>query len=443
MYKLISFTGQSALVSSSMKELKAKLEAMDKKVSIVQLKLPAKQDASPYIASTYDTNFRYDKTKQLVEKYKTSDYVFITGYSLDTMLREIPKLQSISAMKSYCYWLDAIESVTYQIPRADKTVTIRSAKAKNLSILESVVPYAITNIHSKNLTQLLDQLLEVKKPAQGTPKSKTKGTLLEVIASLGKGTPFQYNELSPPTEKENPELHDLLTLRKLVVKELGEDNYFAQIIQPLGTPYSLDIKHAAHYSDAIEKVLDNFDGNFYPNALQPTVTFNPRNELQLADQIGWEYGYETNNLTYIEKTRIIETWAQSNQRNNDALHIKCQTTLSYHDIFTLIKNFRGIKITIQKPSPHVGFVDISEAPDKITEAIEYAFDQSTKLCAVTSNTDFLLMGHRTSCEIVLNYSHYKKIEIFPSINLSEEFRQFQVALKDSLQVAFPSIHAIN
>ena len=65
MNKLISFTGQSTLVTSSMKELKAKLEAMGKKVSIVQLKLPAKQDASPYIASTYDTNYRYDKTKQL------------------------------------------------------------------------------------------------------------------------------------------------------------------------------------------------------------------------------------------------------------------------------------------------------------------------------------------------------------------------------------------
>ena len=442
MNKLISFTGQSTLVTSSMKELRAKLEAMGKKVSIVQLKLPAKQDASPYIASTYDTNYRYDKTKQLVNKYKNSDFLFVTGYSLDTMLREIPKLRSVSAMKSYCYWLDAIESVNYQIPRADITVIIRSAKAKNLAILESVVPYAITSLHSKNLVKLVDLLLEVKQPALGTPKNKTNGTLLEVIATIGKGVPLQYSELSPPTEKENPDLHDLLTLRKLVVKELGEDNYYAQIIQPLGTPYSLETKHPARYSDAIEKVLDNFDGNFYPNELQPKATFSPRNELQLADQIGWEYGYETKTLSYIEKTRLIETWAQSTKRNNDALRISCQLTLSYLDIFALLKSIRGLKITLQKPSPHTGYVDISAAPDKITEAIEYAFDQSTRLSAMTLNNGFLLMGHKNNCLIEMSYKQLLQIIKINKEASTEPMQMLIKHLEDELAVVFPSIGAI-
>ena len=443
MNKIISFTGQSTLVTSSMKELKTKLEAKGKKVTIVQLKLPAKHDASPYIASTYDTNYRYDKTKQLLEKYKTSDFIFITGYSLDTMLREIPKLESLSAMKSYCYWLDAIESVNYQISRADVSVIIRTGKAKNLTILESVVPYSITSLHSKNFLQLIDMLLEVNKPKAATiSKNKTKSTLLEVIATLGKGAPLQFNELSPPTEKDNPDLHDLLTLRKLVVKELGEDNYYSQIIQPLGSPYSIDTKHPVRYSDALEKMFDSFEGNFYPSQLPPKVTFNPRNELQLADQIGWEYGYETKNLSYIEKTRLIETWAQSTRRNNDALRISCHITLSYLDIFTLLKSIRGLKITLQKPSPHTGFVDISTAPEKISEAIEYAFDQSTKLSAMTLNNEYLLLGHKNNCLIEMSYKQLHQITKINKENMSELMQIFIQHLVNELELKFPTLQEL-
>ena len=443
MNKIISFTGQSTLVTSSMKELKTKLEAKGKKVTIVQLKLPAKHDASPYIASTYDTNYRYDKTKQLLEKYKMSDFIFITGYSLDTMLREIPKLGSVSAMKSYCYWLDAIESVNYQIPRANVSVIIRTGKAKNLTILESVVPYSITSLHSNNFLQLIDMLLEVNKLKAATiSKNKTKSTLLEVIATLGKGAPLQFNELSPPTEKDNPDLHDLLTLRKLVVKELGEDNYYSQIIQPLGSPYSIDTKHPVRYSDALEKMFDSFEGNFYPSQLPPKVTFNPRNELQLADQIGWEYGYETKNLSYIEKTRLIETWAQSTRRNNDALRISCNITLSYLDIFTLLKSIRGLKITLQKPSPHTGFVDISTAPEKISEAIEYAFDQSTKLSAMTLNNEYLLLGHKNNCLIEMSYKQLHQITKINKENMSELMQIFIQHLVNELELKFPTLQEL-
>jgi len=439
MSKIISFTGQPSIVSSSMKQIKAGIEATGKKVVIIQIKLPAKDDASPYIASTYDTNARYDKVFSLFEKHKDIDYILVSGYTLDTMFTQIPKLPSISAMKSYCYWLDAIESVTYSIPRADEKVIIGSNKNKQLKLIKSVLPYDVLSVDSKNISELTERIVIAKNYKNEEVGKKRNATLFDVIATLGKGASVPYAELISPTEEQNPDLYDLLTLRKLVSKELGEDQYYSQIIQPLGTPYSINSRLQGKYSTSIAKVIDSFEGNFIANENKPTITFMPRNELQLVEQIGWEYGFDTSNLTYIEKTRILETWTQSNHRNNDVLQITCRTILSYYDIFSLIKNVPGIKVTMQRPSAHLGYIDISSAPTKITEAIEYAFDQSTKLCAISQNSDYLLMGHKSDCLIVLNFMQAATIIKSEEKNKSELFQLFSHQLKDALAITFPSI----
>lgn len=399
MSKLISITTGNGIKSGdAILAVKNSLQLKGKKVHIIKSKWIGKDSDSPFVSSIFDTNNRYEQQKSIETKLAENDFVIVDGYTTSTMAKQLNKFESESAKRSYCIWLDSLESITYNIKRADITLLITDKKIDTLNQLAKIFPNDFYLTNSKQYLELLDNILDIK--TRTTESKNFESNLLNVIYSLNANRNINYNIEYSPNYIQDVKLQDLLELRAQVEEKLPEADYFLSIMTPLGTATKLTGQLDSIFSSSLERIFERLEQNYPELDESIKIIASPKTELELVSKISFKYGFEPKDITYQEKMRILETWAMHlNQADASAISLKTSSILSLHDIISLYKHLPTVYIEIQKIDARNGFVDTSRAPANILDLIENAFDESTSTAITSQDSKYLLLGHKTNCKL--------------------------------------------
>ncbi len=424
MGKLISIVSNSRKQSERIAiEVQKLLKKKGNKVALAQIAGDTAPDytKSPYISSLYDINARYAQEKVIRSKLKANDYVIVLGYSEETMVRELAKLNTLPEMKNYYNWLSNIEQNTYAIKPTDATYLVTDYPQDTLHILSKMKNNKYIIMPSKNsVNRIVKNIHSLKIP----PKPVTSNTLFDVISLISSGIKVDYSYID--TQINDKGLQELIAANKLISKKLkATDSYIENITKPLGLPVYINNipKILPQHTKGMLNLFDTLMDRYHTSTQAGNeIVSHPKNEVELSNLIAENYGMKNNeNIKYTERMRIIENWAM--QPNKTILQkyftFEISTLLSFYDLLLLNQHFSPV-ITWEPISPINGYIDCT-APESVETIVQETFDNSTVLSSTASkkSEQYLLLGHKVVVKIVFNWNDVSRLFEKSSLGGSE------------------------
>lgn len=442
MGKLISIVSNSRKQSEKIAiAVQKELKKNNKKVALAQIAGDTAPDytKSPYISSLYDINARYAQEKVIESKLKINDYVIVLGYSEETIVRELAKLNSTNEIKNYCNWISSIERNTYTLIPADAVYLVSDYAQDTLHILSKMNNKKYSILPSKNsVNKIVKNILNLK--VQPVPIANN--TLYDVINLISTGIQVDYKYSETPTNDKG--LQELIASNKLISKKLkGADFYIENITKPLGTSVYINnfSKTIPQHTKGMVDLFDTFTERYHDNnEFSIEITSHPKNEIELSNLIAENYGLSKDvNLKYTERMRIIENWVMQPNRIILASYfsLEINTILSFYDLLML--NSICKPTIIWRPiSPIYGYVDCS-SPASVDTIVQEVFDTATVLSATSTKNpeNYLLLGHKLLVKVKLSWKDIDVLYKTNNIRGSELLDALISSIRDYFEEKFP------
>lgn len=442
MGQLVSITASSRKkAEQALSELISAYEMQGTKVAKVSvaLNLAPENTTSPYIRAVYDIHSRFNHLNTINDKLKNNDIVFIIGSAAETAFREASQFNSPKNFEKFVKWLNETELNSYGLPITTKDILITNTKNDHLNLFASVVNQAQIFKTSDKPKKIIAYINQPAKP------ETTKIVMYDILLLRAAGQNTNYKVITN-NKFSDKKVKELVAGNELVAKKDGLASYYTAITTPLSAPVEVSANLIPKmHKTSVAKVIKAVSTEAALTSQSTTISFKPKNEIELAEKIVNNYRAETKNLTINQRLRLFETWlAGALDSNLQLANFDCTYSgyLSFYD-FLYLSSKLSMKATWQQPSVYDGFIDCS-APAKIDSLVQELFDLSTTIAgsAVDSNEKYLLLGHKAYFSLQFSWQTLFRIYTFPLKGGSELVKEFQEFINVMLEEKFPTVTSI-
>ena len=397
MGRFISVSGNKNKLQTYSQLLKDGLKTGGKKVFVISQDWAEKKTISPYVASMYDADKRYDLQAVITDKLAHYDYVIIEGYTAQTLINNMIGFKTNDAKKSFCVWLDSLESVTYGIRRPDTAILVSDNTHSSAQQLVTLFPNDFELCSQQKLAETAKNMRNVA--ASDAPHEATMLQLVELLAQ-GKHNVKVTSETTSKTS--DAKLKDLIEKQQTLARSASITTFWQLATTPLQTKVHINAKPQPYHVKALEKLFSDTRQSYGTDSDDIHIAIEPKNEVQLAENIAWQYDTTATELNYQQRTSCIETWAMHlNQAAAHTIKLSAQAKLSWADVYLLLSALPTAVASIQQPTSRYGYIDTEACPSELSNRIEELFDTATQYSLTESTTNYILMGHITNVRLEL------------------------------------------
>lgn len=397
MSTFISISGNKNRLQTYSQTLKDTLKTSGKKVFVISQDWAEKKTISPYVASMYDADKRYDLQTTITDKLAQYDYVIIEGYTSQTLINNMVGFKTDEAKRSFCIWLDSLESVTYGIRRPDTAILVSDNAHSGAQQLITLFPNDFVLCSQQKLAETAKNILNTT--ASNTPH---EATMLQLVELMAQGN-HKVEIVDEATNKINDKkLHDLMIKQQAIAQSAGITTFWQLATTPLQAKVHINAKPQPYHIKALEKLFNDTKQSYGADSNDIHIAIEPKNEVILAENIAWQYDTAATNLDYQQKASSIETWAMHlNQAAAYTIKLSVQAKLSWADIYLLLRALPTAIASIQQPTSRYGYIDTEACPPELGNRVEELFDTATQYTLTEDSAKYVLFGHITNVRLEL------------------------------------------